>query len=102
MQTEPRTNGKGKGKSAKARLDADKQEVVQKPKIVVEKMDELVRLKHAADRAGENFSDAIKKAAEDSGYLASVVRSIVVAKAGDDFDEKKRRCEQQMELFDEV
>ena len=50
MQTQPRTNGKGK--QAKARRDADKQEVVQKPKIVVEKMDELVRLKHAADRAG--------------------------------------------------
>ena len=101
MQTQTGTNGKGK-RGAKGRMDGDKQPAVQQPKIISERIDELVRLKTKADDAAESFADGIKKAAEDSGYLASVVRKFVVARAGEQFEEKKRQCEQQLELFEEV
>lgn len=89
-------------KGAKARVGADKQEAVQKPKIIKDRIDELVNLKERADDAAERYSDGIKRAAEDSGYLASVVKKFVTARAGEKFEEKKRECEQQLELFEEV
>lgn len=85
-----------------ARKGRDKQEKVEQPQVINERMDQLVRLKKASDEASQDLSDAIKKAAEDSGYLASVVRKIVVAKAGDGYAEKKREAEQLALLFDEV
>jgi hypothetical protein len=100
-QTGTGTNGKGK-RRAKARMDQDKQEAVQQPKIIGQRIDELVRLKNAADDAAEAFSDGIKKAAEDSGYLASAVKKFVTARAGEKFEEEHRKVEQQLELFEEV
>lgn len=100
METQTGTNGKGK--RAKARVGKDQQEGVQQPKIIAELIDELVRLKERADDAAESYSDGIKRAAEDSNYLASVVKKFVTARAGEKFEEKKRECEQQLELFEEV
>jgi hypothetical protein len=89
-------------KTPRGRKGADKQEQVERPQIVDERIDELVRLKTKADEASEDFSNAIKKTAEDSGLLASVVRRFVVARAGENFQEKKRECTQLALLFDEV
>jgi hypothetical protein len=80
-----------KGFKAKGRMDADKQPAVTQPKVIAERLDELVHL-HAA---------AIE-AAEDSGYLASTVSKLVRAKHSEKLEEKHREIEQQMELFDEV
>jgi len=92
----------GTTKRGKGRVSPDKQEQVQRPQVIDERVDELVHLKTAADEAAESFADAIKKAAEDSGLLASVVRRFVVARAGEKFEEKKRECEQLSLLFEEV
>lgn len=92
----------GTTKKTRGRKDADKQEAVTKPQVVEERIDQLVRLHIQAKDAGEAESDAIKKAAEDSGYNAASIRSLVVARAGDKFLEKKRNVEQQYELFEEV
>jgi hypothetical protein len=83
-------------------MDADKQPAAQQPQVIADRIDELVKLKGAADDAAESYADSITKAAEDSGYLASVVRKFVTARAGEKFEERKRECEQQLELFEEV
>ena len=103
MEQVDTTKGNGKTRSpGKGRMDADKQPAVKQPKIIAERIDDLVRLHNKAKSAGEASSGAIAKAAEDSGYLASAVRKLVTAKAGEKFEEKHREVEQQMELFDEV
>lgn len=99
-RVDPGTNGKGK--RAKGRMEPDKQEKVIEHDVIKKRIDQLVRLKNAADEAGEEFSEAVKKAAEDSGLLASSVRSFVTARAGENFEEAKRKCEQLSLLFDEV
>ena len=92
----------GKSKRTRGRKDADKQEAVTKPNVVGERIEELVRLHTKAKEAATDESEAIKKCAEDSGYNATNIRSLVVARAGESFQEKKKNIEQQMELFDEV
>lgn len=94
-------NGKTK-RTAKARINPDKQEAVQQPKVVEDQIDELVTLHHKAASAQEALNDAIKATAEKAGYLASVVRKVVVARAGEKWEEKHREAAQQLELFDQV
>lgn len=96
---------KGRGAArtpGKGRMDADKQPAVKKPEIVAKRLDELVDLHHKSAAAAERAKDAVTKCAEDSGFLASAVRKLVTAKAGDKFEEKHREVEQQAELFDEA
>lgn len=101
--------GKGNGKDAGAertkgrgRQGSEKQTVAKQPKVISERIDELVVLHVNAKHAATQAQDAITKAAEDSGYLASSVKKLVVARAGDKFEEKHREVEQQAELFEEV
>lgn len=96
-QTEPRKRVRGEG-----RKDGSKQAAVKKPKAVADKLDYLVQLHTAAKNAANERDEAITKVAEDSGYMASAVRKLVTAKAGENFEEKHREVEQQGELFDEV
>lgn len=91
----------GKKHHGVGRMDADKQPAVKKPQIIAKRLDELVDLQNKAAAAGERAKDAITKAAEDSGFLASAVRKLVTAKAADKFEVKHREVEQQKELFDE-
>lgn len=84
------------------RKDGEKVAAVHKPKVVADRLDELVKLHREAREAAEAASDAITKAAEDSGYLASTVKKLVVAKSGEKYEEKKREVAQQHELFEEV
>ena len=55
-----------------------------------------------ANEAAKDFSDAVKKAAEASGYTAAAIRALVTARVGDKFADKRRSVEQQLELFTEV
>ena len=55
-----------------------------------------------AEEAAEDFASAVKATAEASGLLASVVRRFVTARAGENFEEKARECEQLSLLFDEI
>lgn len=112
QQEETKSNGKnkpkGRGKNgagrqkAQGRKDESKVAAVTQPKVISERLDELVQLHINAKQAAEAAAEAVTKAAEDSGYLASSVKKLVVAKAGDKFEEKHREVEQQAELFDEV
>lgn len=95
-------NGAGKTPKADGHKDASKQPAVKQPKIVAEKLDYLVSLHNEAKTATEERDEAITAVAEESGYLASAVRKLVTAKAGEKFEEKHREVEQQGELFDEV
>lgn len=97
------TNKTGRRRTpGQGRMDADKQPAVKKPKVVSERLSELVELSGKAKEAAERRDEAITKAAEDSGYLAAAVRKLVTAKAGDKLEEKHREIEQQHELFDEA
>ncbi len=96
------TVANGAIKKARGRKDSEKQEAVTKPQVIEKRIEELVRGYRAAQDAAEDSSNAIKKAAEDSGYNTKSVRALVVARAGESFQEKKRDLEQQMELFSEV
>src|SRR6185369_378497 len=89
-------------RKTRGRIGDDKQPAVKKPKVLHDRIDELVTLHNKAVAAAEKSKDAIAKAAEDSGYLASAVSKVVKAKAGEKFEEKHREVEQQAELFDEV
>lgn len=91
-----------KAKGARGRKDADKQESVTKPQEIEKRIDHLVQGYKDAKAAAEQSSEDIKAAAEASGYNAKAVRALVVARAGEQFEEKKRDVAQQYELFEEV
>jgi hypothetical protein len=92
----------GEDRKVEGRKGKDQQEAVIETKVVKDKINYLVKLKNAADEAGEDYSEGIKKVAEDSGILASELRKFVNARAGENFEEAKRRCEQLALLFEEV
>lgn len=85
----------------RARKDGgQEQEIKLKP--VKDRIDQLVSLHNTAQTATTEFGEAIKKAAEDSGLQASVVRRFVVARAGEKFEERKREVQQLEMLFDQI
>jgi len=90
------------GKRSTGRKDADKQPAVERPEALVKRLDELITLHRKLVSAGEEFSDAVKATAEDSGMLAKNVRSFVLARAGERFVEKKREVAQLALLFEEI
>ena len=69
---------KGKG-GARGRIGKDKQEAALKNTELRELSQELVLLKKSADDAATDYSDAIKAAAEKTGYHASTIRSVIAA-----------------------
>lgn len=87
---------------AKGRKDREGQEAVQNHETIKTRIDELTRLHRRSKEASEEFSEAIKKAAEDSGFLATVVRRFVVARSGERFLEKQRENQQLELLFTEL
>jgi len=96
--TEPKTNAK---KGARGRKNPDKQEAVIETAKLKDKLSYLVKLKKAADSAAVELNDAIKATAERSGLLASVVRKVVVACAGEDYEAKHREVTQLSLAFEE-
>jgi hypothetical protein len=93
--------GNGKRKP-RGRIDSDQQDAVIKLDPVREKVEYLEQLYGDSCAAAEEFAEAVKSVAEQSGLLAAVVRKFVVARASEKFDEKKRQCEQLSLLFDDV
>lgn len=91
--TAPR-RGRGKG-----RRDNTGQEAVLEPTKLNDAMAKLEKLCAALADAAEDYSAAIKKTAEASGYNASVIRKLVAAKHGDKFDQVKRIVDQMAEAF---
>ena len=87
---------------ARGRKGADKQEGALKMGPIKDSIDELVALKTKADAAADRLNDAIKVAAERSNIMASVIRRFVVARAGENFEEKKRDADQLSLVFSEV
>lgn len=99
-------NGGGKTRKKKnaaaGRKDAEKQDAVIECAVIKTRINQLVRLKNAADEASQDLNDAITKAAEDSGLLSSTVRRFVTARAGEDFEGAKRKVAQLALVFEEV
>ena len=90
-----------KGRSTAGRKDSEGQPAVMQPQLLKEKMPYLVKLKKSVDEANADFNDAVSKIAENSGMLASVVRKVVTAAAGENFEEEKRKVEQLSLAFEE-
>ena len=98
-ELDTRTNGKRK---PRGRIDSEGQDAKIELDAVRDKAEYLGQLYTDSCSAAEEFAEAVKAVAEQSGLLASVVRKFVVARASEKFDEKKRHCEQLSLLFDEV
>lgn len=90
----------GRGRSG--RKDSQGQEQVFNPEAVQTRADELVRLYKAQQDAATDFGDAVKATAEKAGINAASLRTFIVAKAGDNFDEKKAKVLQLALVFEEV
>lgn len=89
-------------RGARGRQDRSGQEKVIDKSHLTERLDHLVQLHTRSKESSKDLSDAIKAVAEKAGLLASVVRKIVVAKAGESFEEKKKEAKQLALMFDEV
>lgn len=100
MQTATDTKLNGE-KGPRGRKNRDKQEAVIETAKLKDKLSYLVKLKKASDSASTEFNDAIKATAEKSGLLASVVRKVVVAASGEDYEAKQREAEQLSLAFEE-
>lgn len=86
----------------KGRKDPERQEAVLRHEVIEKRIEELTKLHHRIKDAQEAFSEAIKRAATDSGFNASVVRRFVAARASEEY-EKRRRDSAQLELlFEEM
>lgn len=87
---------------ARGRQDRSGQEkVIDIDKLKVE-MQTLKKLQTEARESAKAFSDKVKTVADKSGLLASVVRKIVTARNGENFEEKKKEAEQLDLVFDKV
>jgi hypothetical protein len=87
--------------SLTGRKDKGQEAVIQNESLQT-RVEELIRLKKAADTASDDYAAAIKKCAEDSGLLSATVRKFVDARAGDKFDDAKTKVLQLALVFDEV
>lgn len=90
------------GGKAEGRKERDGQSAVPQPQVVSDAIGNLEDLHVKASQAAEALNDAIKKVAQSSGYLASSIKKLVNARIKDNFADKKRDAEQQLELFTEV
>jgi len=98
METQVSTEGK-RTRRAKGRQDRTGQETVINVDALNEAMPKLVKLRQTLAEAAADYSEAVKLAAEKSGYLAAVIRRLADAKAGDKFDDVKRIVDQMAEAF---
>lgn len=65
-------------------------------------VDHLSELHDIMKSAQTDFNDAVKAVAETSGLDAPTVRSFIVARCGDKFDEKKEKVAQLSLVFEEI
>lgn len=86
---------------ARGRVD-DGQEGVIKLEALTTKVDHLVKLHTAAADAKRDYNDAVKVVAEASGLLAATVSRYIKARAGDNFDDAKKKAMQLSLVFEEI
>lgn len=82
------------------RVSGDGQESVIDVSKAHDKEKHLVGLYTKQQEAAADFADAIKVVAEKSGLNASTVRAWVIAKAGENYDEKRRKVQQLSIIFE--
>lgn len=87
---------------AKGRKDADKQEAVIKMESLVTNVDHLTVLYREMETAKVDFAEGVKAVAEAAGLHAKNVRSYIIARAGDRFDDKKAQICQLSLIFEEA
>lgn len=88
-----------RGRKPKMRKEGG-QEAVQGMKALDDKMAHMIERYTHAKEAATDFSDTVKAVAEQSGFLTKVVRQLVIAKAGEKFEDRKREVGQLSLLFD--
>ncbi len=86
----------------RGRKDANKQEAVIEIGVVRDNLTYLEGLYRATLSAGVEFNDGVKKIAEKSGLMASVVSKYVKARVKDKAEDRKREAEQLSLLFDDT
>jgi hypothetical protein len=89
-----------RGKKPVGRTEPDGQEAVINVTAVKDAVDDLVVLYRLSEEATAKLNDGIKATAEKSGLLAATVRKFIVAKASDDFEERRRKVEQLALVFE--
>lgn len=102
METQTETskgNGKGSSRKVVGRKDSEGQEAKINDDLILEREEELITLRKRTTEANDEYSTAIKKAAEDSGYNASTVRKYIEAKAGDSYDATEKKVRQLALIF---
>mgnify|MGYP001563945639 CR=1 FL=1 len=87
---------------ASGRKQKDGTEDVIKVKPLKDAIDDLIVLHAKAMTARGKLNDAVKVVAEKSGLLSSVVRKLVNARAGENWEEESRKVVQLGIVFEEV
>ena len=87
--------------TAPGRVDGGQEQVI-RAAVVKKNIGHLVKLYKDAADAKEAVSEAVKKTAEQAGIKASVLRSFVTARAGEDYEKARKKSAQLELLFDEV
>jgi len=91
------------GMTRKARGRKDQGiEAVPNSKPVLDAIEDLVHLHRKKEDASDTYNSAVKKVAERAGLLSAVVNKFVAAKAGDKFEDEKKKVEQLALVFDAV
>lgn len=75
-------------------------EAVPNSKPVMDAINDLVHLHRKKEDASDTYNSAVKKVAERAGLLSAVVNKFVTAKAGDKFEDEKKKVEQLSLIFD--
>lgn len=96
-----RGNGKGK-RGREGRIGRDQQEAVLNAGPVKAKSDELIALYKAAELSADALNAGIKAVAEESGFNASTIKTVIAAIANDRVTKKQREVTQLALLFEEV
>lgn len=93
---------RGRLREVAGRKESGGQEKIIKSEVVKEKITELMELKNKAKQSREAFSAAVKAVAKESGYMTSVVRALVDARADNDFKDAQRKYDQLSLIFSDV
>ena len=76
--------------------------VTTRPQVVVEKLDDGLKVVGKAKDSAAALEDWIEAVAKESGYEKGAVKALLMAKYNDKYEEKRRKIDQQAELFAEA
>lgn len=99
-ESTPKKGGK-RGKAARVgRTDKTGQEALINQTLFMQNLPQLVKLIKAQETAADDLSDAVKKIAEQTGYLAKVVLRRAKAEASDNYADKQKEARQLSLIFE--